>query len=82
MSESTITQRVAKRAAITTLVLVALYTALWFALEHYDAGDDNPSVLLFIFVGVGACAVIAAFICVLAFVVSKLEKPIRRPSRK
>ncbi|HEU5071110.1 MAG TPA: hypothetical protein VFV96_11960 [Verrucomicrobiae bacterium] len=77
MSKSTTTQLVAKRAAITTLVLVALYTALWFALEHYDTDDDDPSILLVIFVGVGACALIAAFICVLAFVVSKLEKPIR-----
>ena len=65
------TSKFAKWAAIATLVLAALYTALLFALERNDAGDGKPTVLLFVFMGVGVLAYVAPAVCILAFILNR-----------
>ena len=66
--------QIAKWAAIATLVLAALYTALLFALERSDDGEAKPSVLLFVFMGVGVLALVAPAVCIAAFISIRLQK--------
>jgi len=62
--------QVAKWAAIATLVLAALYTALL----QLEPVDDSPSVWLFVFIGVGVLALVAPVVCILACIVNRLQK--------
>ena len=65
--------QVAKCAAIATLVLAGLYAALGFELERYHAEDDSPSVMLFVFIGVGVLALVAPVIAIVAVIVSRQD---------
>jgi ABC-type polysaccharide/polyol phosphate export permease len=65
------TSQFAKWAAVATLVIAALYLALLSALERNDAGDGKPTVLLFVFMGVGVLAYVAPAVCILAFILNR-----------
>ena len=64
--------RAAKWAAVATLVLAALYTALLSVVD--DPERDEPSILLFIFIGVGCLALAAPVVCVVTCIVSRLQR--------
>jgi hypothetical protein len=64
----------AKWAAIATLVLAGLYLALLYLLDRNDDESGNPSVLSFVFIGVGILASLAPFVCTVALVVNRVEK--------
>ena len=68
------TSQVAKWAAVAALLLAALYATLWFAVEGYGAGNDGPSVVLFVFMGAGVLALVASFIAVVAVIANRLER--------
>jgi ABC-type transport system involved in cytochrome bd biosynthesis fused ATPase/permease subunit len=64
----------AKWSAIATLVLAALYLALLYLLDRYDDGSGNPSVLLFVFMGVGLLAYFSPMVCIVAFILNRTQK--------
>jgi uncharacterized membrane protein YbhN (UPF0104 family) len=70
--------QVAKWAAVSTLVLTVLFLVLGFVGERGEPERDEPSALLFLFLGVGFLALVSAAISIMTCVASRLE---RRPGR-
>jgi hypothetical protein len=68
------TAKVAKWAAVSTLVLAVLYVVLGYVGEHGDPERDEPSVLLFVFMGAGVLALVSAAISIITCVASRLER--------
>jgi ABC-type polysaccharide/polyol phosphate export permease len=67
----------AKWSAIATLVLAGLYLALLYLLDRFDDGSGKPSVLLFVFIGVGILAYFSPAVCIVAFIMSRQKKRVK-----